>query len=255
MVYGWKEHLLDWLVADDCLLCGARGNWGLCVGCRAELPWNSTACRRCALPLPPLVGNGTLCRHCARHPPAFDRALAPLRFAGVVADLVREFKYQRCLAAGRLLGAVLAGALQPAAEGRGDVALPDVLIPTPLHPRRLRERGFNQAAELTRVLSGRLEVPWQPGRFRRLLDTPSQTGLGRGARRRTLRGAFAWRGDVGWRSVAVIDDVVTSGATAQAMAATLKRAGFARVEVWAVARTPLPSALRDGRDSPSTGPI
>jgi ComF family protein len=116
---------------------------------------------------------------------------------------------------------------------------PQLLLPAPLHPRRLRERGFNQAAELTRILADELSLPWSARHFVRVRHTEPQAGLDRRARQRNLRHAFRWRGPIGDLSrVAVIDDVVTTGTTAEEMARALKRAGIERVEVWAVARTP-----------------
>ena len=108
----------------------------------------------------------------------------------------------------------------------------------PLHPARLRERGFNQAVELARPLARRLGVPLAAALCRRLRDTPAQASLDRAARRRNVRGAFACDGDLSGRHVAVVDDVLTSGATIDALARALKKAGAARVSAWVAARAP-----------------
>jgi ComF family protein len=113
----------------------------------------------------------------------------------------------------------------------------DAIIPMPLHPARLGERGFNQAAEIARRLSGYLQLPWLGNVCRRVRDTPPQAGLDLKARRRNLRGAFACTEDLAGRRVALVDDVMTSGASLNELARTVKKAGAVSVTAWVVART------------------
>jgi ComF family protein len=148
-----------------------------------------------------------------------------------VDGLIAGLKYQGRLAHANTL-------LQAFGEPPAETA-PDCLIPVPLHPQRLRERGFNQAAELARLLSRRCDTPWDPDSLVRVRAGRTQRGSRRGQRLHNMRGAFEWRGTRPCPArVALIDDVVTTGATARAAAACLKQAGATWVSVWAVARTP-----------------
>ncbi len=224
-----------WLYPPTCLLCGAPGSEGmdLCPGCLADLPRNRPACPRCALPLPPGGVAGCPCGRCQRRPPPFDRCQAPFLYGPPLDGLITGLKYGARLAHARVLGELLARHVEMARP-------PDLLIPVPLHPRRLRERGFNQALEMARVVARRAALRLAPATCMRVRDTPHQTGLEARVRRRNLRGAFVAAPRVRGLRLAVIDDVVTTGATAEAVTLACRRAGAAGVEVWAAARTPPP---------------
>jgi len=215
---------------DTCLLCRAPAREpGLCVDCLAELPRLTSACPRCALPLE-TAENG-LCGECLSSPPPFDATFASFRYADPIDQLVTGLKYRGHLPAARLLAGLLA---ERVAERRVDL-----LIPIPLHPSRLQQRGFNQAAELCRVLAKRDGLAWSTSKLVRTHAGPSQRESNRRERVRNVRHAFEWAGDRPCPArVALVDDVLTTGATARAAAATLKQAGAEWVEVWAVARTP-----------------
>lgn len=212
-----------------CLLCGAetRGS-GLCPPCRAELPRPAgPACALCAEPLD-VAG---VCGRCLRRPPAFDGTVAATLYRFPADALVQRLKYGGELACADALGELLAAAaaLRPP---------PDLLVPMPLHPSRLRERGFNQALELARPVARRLGVPIAADACRRLRATPAQAGLDLAARRRNVRDAFACASALAGLRVAVVDDVLTSGATLDALARALKRAGAVQVSAWVAARAP-----------------
>ena len=217
---------MGWLYPPRCRLCGAHADaLGLCAPCGAELPWLRSACPVCA---EPKAGAATQpCARCLTRPPPFTAARVALRYAPPVDRLILEFKHGGRLATGRLLAGLLARHL----AGTGTPS-PDRLVPVPLHPQRLRQRGFNQAAELAALLP----FPAAPRLARRVRATPSQGGLSRAQRRRNLRGAFAVDQPLNGLHVAVLDDVLTTGQTAAALAKALRDAGAARVEVWAVAR-------------------
>ncbi len=228
MVNGWK--LFDQAIGGRCPLCRAPGDT-ICPACRESLPLNRYACPRCALPMPQDLGPAVLCGDCRSQAPAFDRALAPLLYQAPIDDLVAGFKYHHRLHWGRILGDLLADHLAHIAEP------PQLLLPVPATAARLRERGFNQAAELARRLALRLGIAWRTDRLLRIREADHQQGLSGTQRRRNVRGAFACRGRLPAR-VALIDDVITTGATARSASVTLKGAGVEWVEVWAVARTP-----------------
>ncbi len=215
---------------SPCLLCGAAslGSSALCQGCLGDLGLGGSACRRCAIALP-VTG---LCPVCQRRPPPFEAAWAAMPFQPLTRELVHQLKYQGRLASATVLGELLAMRLR-----QRDEPWPDLMIPVPLHPRRLRSRGFNQAAELARVLAARIPVRMDTFVCQRVRDTMPQARLGDAReRRRNLRQAFRIGRELPGSSVAIVDDVVTTGATVTELASELRRAGAGRVEVWCVCR-------------------
>lgn len=226
---SWKA-LRDWLLPWRCLLCGGTGTPGmdLCAGCAAELPRNDCCCARCALPL---STSAQLCGRCQRHGPAWDTAWVPFRYGWPLDRLESRLKFGGDLSAGRVLAAQWCAAPRPP-------DLPQAIVVVPLHTGRLRQRGYNQALELAKPLARTLGVPLLPRALQRLRATQAQTRLGAGERRRNVRGAFVLDERIHLPAhVAVLDDVMTTGATLGECARMLKRAGVARVDVWALART------------------
>lgn len=218
-----------------CLLCGAAGAQGLdlCAGCIADLVLNTPCCPSCALPL---QVSAPLCGECLKRPPPFGAAWVPFRYGHPLDLLEARFKFRGDLAAGRVLAELMLE------RARIDTpALPALLIPVPLHRTRLRERGYNQALELAKPLAQALGIPLRNDFLVRDKATPAQIGLDAKARRRNLRDAFSARAHVEWPlHVALIDDVMTTGATLREIARVLKRAGVKRVDAWALARAPAP---------------
>lgn len=216
------------LAPPACLLCGGpSGAAALCAGCRDDLPWHrAPCCPQCALPTPA----GALCGACLKHPPAFARTQAALVYAWPLDRLIPRLKYHGQLAAAPVLAECLRDCVENAAP-------PDRLIPMPLHAARVRERGFNHAAEIARELAKRLRLPLDATSCRRVRDTAPQMGLRHDARHRNVRGAFACTADLAGLRIAVVDDVMTTGTSLDELAKTLIKAGAASVENWIVART------------------
>ena len=173
------------------------------------------------------------CGRCLREAPAFDAAIAAFEYRFPLDGLVQRFKFGGDLAVGRWLGERMALAT-------GAAERPDVLVAPPLARARLRHRGFNQAIELARVVGAAHGLRVDAFALERVRDTAAQPGLGRRERHANLRDAF--RASRRWPGahVAIVDDVMTTGATAEAMARVLKDAGAQRVSAWIVARTPEP---------------
>ncbi|WP_435607198.1 ComF family protein [Pseudomonas knackmussii] len=223
----------------DCRLCGGVAHGSdlpLCAGCEADLPWLSGRCPRCALPLPT---HGLDCGGCLRRPPAFAHTEAPWHYGFPLDSLIPAFKHHGDRPMGRLLGSLLARHLQHSySEG---LAVPDLLLPVPLSARRQRQRGFNQAQLLARWLARDLRLAYADP-LRRVLDTPPQQGLDAAARKRNLRHAFTVDNPASLRGrhLALVDDVLTTGTTADTLSALLLRAGARRVDVYCLARTPKP---------------
>ncbi|TSA17683.1 MAG: ComF family protein [Betaproteobacteria bacterium] len=215
------------LLAQDCLLCLAASETQLiCQACLDELPSAASACRRCALP----GSSNAECGACIADPPRYDASLAAFDYAYPVDALIQALKYGGQLA----LAGLFAQALQRRI-GRPDEV--DLIVPLPLHPARLAERGFNQAAEIAKVLSRNCGVAMEAQLARRVRDTTPQTALPWRERARNIRRAFACERNLAGLRIAVVDDVMTTGATLDEFARTLKKSGAARVENWVVART------------------
>jgi ComF family protein len=214
-----------------CYLCldpGQKPALDLCAACEADLPRNEPACPMCAAAVPE---PGEPCRRCRRRNRAFDAAFAPYRYEFPLPELILRMKYGGQLPITRILGCALGRRL--ADRGAPQV---DAIVPVPLHAARERKRGYNQAREIAVFAARELELPVEDRLARRIRETTEQTALSAGARRRNLRGAFAINAGALPSRVAIVDDVLTTGATAEALALALRRAGCRRIEVWAVAR-------------------
>lgn len=229
MVYNWPLRLQQWLAPCHCLLCLAKDPSGLnlCQACRVDLPWLTLACPRCSLPL---HYPGQLCGTCQRHPPSFDTSIALFHYATPIDRLILELKFAAGLHHARLFAALLGTRL-------AKETVPDCIIPVPLHPSRQRERGFNQAIEIARPLSKQLGCPLDIESCIRIRPTPPQSLLSGSQRRSNLRGAFTLTRPLQARHVAVLDDVMTTGSTLNAVAKLLRQAGAERIDVWLCART------------------
>lgn len=217
-----------------CLLCETgTSHQALCPGCRHDLPWNLQACRRCALPLSAAT---PLCSSCTESLPVQTSAIAPLRYEFPLDHLVAGLKYHRHLEHAPLLGQLLLDAVK-------DQPTPDLLLPVPLHHKRLAERGYNQALEIARPLARHFRRPLEIRLLERRRATAAQMTLDAAARARNPRGAFRLDTDrlaaLGpLQSVAIIDDVMTTGATLAEIARLLVKAGVRDIRFWVVARTP-----------------
>lgn len=235
----WSQLLAlagDTLLAPACVLCGVEAAGArLCTDCMALLEHNDSACARCAQPLPIAA---PLCGRCLQRQPAFDAAWAGYLYRAPFDHLVQRLKFNASLAVGRALSPAWSTRLRDHLRAR-DAAPPDVLIPIPLHRSRLRQRGYNQALELARDLGNALAIPVQAQALSRTRATAPMPGMDLVSRRRNVRGAFAVSTESALPSrVALIDDVMTSGATLNEAAKVLKRAGVAWVEVWVLSRKP-----------------
>jgi ComF family protein len=216
------------LLPPRCLACGERGRPGsdLCPDCHAELPRNRLACARCGLPM---AVAADACGECLSRPPPYAASFTPFTYAFPVDRLLLRFKFHGDLACGQTLAELMHEA------GTG-VERPQALVPVPLHASRLRQRGYDQALELAKALGSAYGLPVLDRVLHRQRVTAPQSQLDAVARRRNLHGAFAVR--AGWLPphLALVDDVMTTGATLAEAAAALLRAGAKRVDAWAVAR-------------------
>lgn len=227
---------------SQCEVCRSWAGAALCAACVARFAAPRPRCARCGLGLgvAPSTAPSTVspaCGACLREPPPFERTVCVADYGFPWDRLIADFKFH-----GRAeLAGVLAAQMTAAVRAAG-AALPDTVLPVPLSTQRLAERGYNQAWELARRVAGALALPASARLLLRPLDAAHQIELGRAERQRNLRSAFmvdpAQRAAVQGRRVALVDDVMTTGATAHAAAETLLRAGAEAVDVWVLARTP-----------------
>jgi len=218
-------------IAQDCRLCGQASMRAICAGCDSDLARVSASrCRVCALPLPAAM----VCGRCLANPPSFDATCAALHYEFPATRLIQAYKYAGTVG----LANTLAGFLESAVRDAGE-EMPDVLLAMPLTRTRLAERGYNQAREIARLLGRRLNLRLDANGVARVRHGTPQAELPMPERRRNVRGAFAARRAFKGLDVAVVDDVMTTGATLDELAGVLKAAGASRVRNWVVARTPL----------------
>jgi ComF family protein len=236
-----KQHLIEWIGAvnlevrrwvdgQECRWCDAPATGiCLCVRCAADLPWIEHACPNCARP----QLHDQPCAACAKRPPAFDAAWAAFRFEAPIHRCILGLKYRASFVDARMLGNLLSARLHTHRD-----PLPQLLLPVPLHRRRLVQRGYNQALEVAHIVGKALSVPVAHDVALRVRATEDQIGKTAAQRRRNVRGAFALRGSVEGLHVALFDDVMTTGATLGELARVCRAGGAARVEAWSIARAP-----------------
>jgi ComF family protein len=230
------DPLLAILFPSFCVVCrsvlGELSRGPLCPGCFATLPRHRDALCACGVPL--TAGVPAPCGRCRRHLTNFDGGASLGPYEGTLRTVLHALKYARR----RRLAARLADALLASTAIRALLEADVRLVAVPLHPRRLRERGFNQSELIARALGRRTGLPVLARALARRRDTPSQAGLSAAERRRNVAGAFEARRPacVEGQTVVLVDDVLTTGATVRACAAALRRAGAARVRVLTVAR-------------------
>lgn len=232
MVYQWLFNHLSWWLPQACCLCGRDSRpYAICSACLRDLPrFSSNSCHQCGRPLSSPGPAAVSCGQCQRRPPGYDRVIAGFAYAEPVSQLVGQLKFQGRIQLARLLGELLAERV-----GRADSSA-EAIVPVPLHPQRLRERGFNQALEIARPLSRAHKLPILRDAIYRNRHTQPQSAQAAERRRHNVRGAFSLKRVPPYRSVAIADDVMTSGHTVNEIAQLLRRAGVERIEVWCVAR-------------------
>jgi ComF family protein len=240
---GGLGALADLLLPPVCISCRKHtlAHGLLCGACWSRIDFIAPPiCARLGVPLPYDAGEPSLSAAAIAEPPVYDRARAAARYSGTMRDLIQSFKY-----GDRHEGVAMFGRWM-AEAGAELLADADVIVPVPLYRSRLWSRRFNQSAMLARAVSRLADVPVDYFLLARVKRTPSQVGLSAAQRRRNVAGAFRVlqpRPRLAANRIVVVDDVITTGATADACARVLKRAGAARVDVLALARAVEPSAF------------
>lgn len=236
MIYNWLNNNLFRCIPKQCLLCLSvtHNNHQICSDCEADLTQNTHHCLICAAPLPMMQTDNMplVCGQCQIKPPYFQTSFIPHLYTAPLKQLIADFKFHRNLSYAPLLAHVFVNSLTHRKNN-----LPECIIPVPLHIDRLRERGFNQALELARIITKQLKIPIDYSLCRRNKATPFQSGLSAKERKKNLKNAFYVTKPHHYKHVAIFDDVVTTGSTVNELAKQLKRSGVKMIEVWALART------------------
>jgi len=222
-------RLYSKLLATPCLLCGTLTDQAcLCTPCAHSLPQIASACLRCALPIP----HGEYCGQCLIKPPIRHLTTCLHPYQSPIDQLIAALKYHDQLSVSDFFAEQFATQLQTRAH-----ALPTCLIPIPLHPKRLRNRGYNQSAELAKSLSKKLNISYDDQALIRIKNTLPQTSLPYSERKKNIHSAFHCHQHSLPAHIALIDDVLTTGHTADMAAKTLIQNGVKKVELWTIART------------------
>lgn len=239
---NYLKKISRWLLPYTCILCGAitHRDQDLCDPCRLDLPKAKYACSRCARPLSRnqshLINtqHPFLCDLCSQELPPFDSTYALYLYHPPITKLIMDLKFGQALVNARVLGELLAMKIQ--IEWYQDQPLPQVILPIPLHAKRLKERGFNQAIEIARPLAKNLRLPLDTTLCKRIKPTAAQATLPASERQVNIKNAFFISHVCTYRHVAVLDDVITTGHTMTEFCRTLKLAGVHRIDVWCCAR-------------------
>ncbi len=222
---------MAFMLIKHCILCQTTSKTYFCTDCYADLPWNHTSCQSCALPL---ITAEPQCGQCLQKSPAFDNTISVFNYDDPIDYLISQFKFQQQLAVGKLLSQLLFAKLMAYYHNHPK---PTLVIPIPLHRKRMIERGYNQALELAKPIAKQLTLKISGSHAKRIRDTKRQSDLALTQRAKNVRGAFTSKSLKNTPHVAVVDDVITTGHTMQTFCQTLRHAGATQIDVWCIART------------------
>lgn len=226
---NWSNIVQSNLYPSTCFICDQQGHneLDLCLNCFQDLRSSALSCAICDIEL---ATESSICGRCLKQTPSFDQITSLYQYEGIAQFLIQSLKFQAKHSCARIMGQLMAQHFKTLNKN------PDALIAVPLHSKRLRERGFNQSDFIAQHIHNELGIPLIQHRLKRVINTISQTALKANERRKNLKNAFSYKSMQGINSIAIIDDVVTTGSTANEIAKTLKKQGVQRVEIWAFAR-------------------
>ena len=233
MVNNWRDIIQYSLLPPTCIFCGNKGmgHMDLCHFCHDALIEIRSHCYCCAKQFSSDNLNLQLCGECQKNPPAFDKTYALYTHQGAIRFLINQCKFNGAYKNSRLLGLLLANHLRNQAK-----ILPDLIIPVPLHPKRYQQRGFNQTLEISKIIARELSLPIDNSCCLHIKNTPHQISLTAKQRQKNIKNAFQIVKAPKAKHIAILDDVMTTGATANELAKTLKSTGVSEVDVWVCAR-------------------
>jgi ComF family protein len=228
--------MLDLFLKQSCLLCASHngGKLGLCEACLHDLPWHDGPhCPQCGL-----LSNGLLCGNCLNATPSFDATQALFTYDYPLNRLLQHYKYQASLQLANTFAALwLDKQSSTISNAQDEKYVIDLIIPMPMHNERLKQRGFNQALEIARLISKHTQIKLDYTSCQRTKLTPPQASLPLKERIKNIHGVFQCNKNMQGLNIAMVDDVMTTGASLNELAKTLKQAGATHVECWVIART------------------
>lgn len=252
--FSWYKLIQKRQRGQTCeICCGAcQGSIPLCEGCRKQLPWITQSCVSCGEPVPATTSH---CSRCVVAALPFSQVIIPLRYSFPLNQWIGTYKYREMPGMAHWLGALLAETIRDRIQQR-----PDTVIGVPMHPTQQRKRGYNQSTLLARIVARKLELPFSNTLLIKARSTAHQRSLNAATRRQNLQNAFVASEDnnhqnnkhqnnnhLRGKHIALIDDVVTTGATSAEIATCLLEAGAVSVSLWALAKTPMANPLPLGR--------
>jgi len=229
-------QLFDSALPHLCILCGytTANTCLICNPCQRDLPALPHSCRQCAQFLRFTDISQLKCGACLSEAPPFDVTHALFPYESPVDSLITKLKFQQQILYAKAFAELMAKRIKT--DWYRHQALPDLIIPIPLHPARLKERGFNQSLEIARHLAKSIKLPLDYQGIKRIKPTLAQSGLSAGARKRNIMQGFSVSGNYHGLNIALVDDVVTTGSTVQECSRMLKKSGAASVHIWCCAR-------------------
>ncbi|UZE97086.1 ComF family protein [Alkalimarinus alittae] len=242
-----KRTLKHIILKKHCYLCDTTiyEKESICKGCKNDLPFNHSCCASCAIPLPALRANKTgstqqsrICGECFKSNPSYTQCFSAFCYTFPINALISDFKYSKQRHLGKLLSTLTSDIISLKID-QNQLIKPDKLIPVPLHSDKLSARGFNQSGDICKDLSRKLDIPIDTRCIERVLNNPAQASLSKKQRQQNLAKAFRIHKRVDGEIVALVDDVITTGVTAELLSKLLLQAGAKEVYVWSLARTPL----------------
>jgi ComF family protein len=236
MISQLTQRCYNALLPPVCLLCGqfTQQYHSICTDCQQNLPRFPPACARCALFLPISTPSPVLCGNCLPDPPPYRVIYSLFPYEPPIERLIIELKFHQRLSHAAALGQLLATKIRT--DWYANAHLPDLIIPIPLHAQRLRSRGYNQALEIARPLSKLLHIPIDISGTTRHKPTQPQSELKARARKDNIAHAFTVTRHYTGLTLAIVDDVVTTGHTVREFCRTLKQQGAKQIDVWCCAR-------------------
>jgi ComF family protein len=230
---NYLKKLKAWCMPPVCILCHQLSDRleDLCQPCKNDMPILPQTCPRCAKTF---TTSGYACGECLRKPPPFDAAYALFSYQKPITKMIMDLKFQSGLVNAKILGAWMAETIKD--SWYRDKPLPTLIIPMPLHAKRLRERGFNQSLEIARPIARTLKLPLDLTSCARIKATKAQATLPAEHRRGNIKDAFTAKNSLRGQHIALLDDVTTTGCSMTELAKTCKKAGASRIDVWYCAR-------------------
>jgi len=232
-VFHMHKKIINLLLPNQCILCQSKTHrdMPLCIACENDLPWNLHPCQRCGKHME--AKNQLTCGQCITKLPNYDRCFTAFRYLAPVNGWISSMKFFDQWHYSRILGQLFAKHLLRTIEKKD---YPELILPVPLHVKRLQKRGFNQALELAKPIATALNIPIETQSIQRIKNTLPQSELKKNDRTKNIKKAFHLRKPITAKHIAIIDDVITTGNTITELTKTLKKAGAHRIDVWACAR-------------------